>query len=248
MILLFTDFGLAGPYQGQIKAVLYRAAPQVPVIDLFADAPMANPRASSYLLAAYARAFPEGSVFLGVVDPGVGSDRAAVVVRADERWYVAPDNGLLHVVLAHASTVDAWEITWRPERLSSSFHGRDLFAPVAADLARGHFPEGVNPIATEALMRGWPEDLAEVVYLDHFGNALTGLRAQTLEDGTRLAIDGEALDWARTFSEVPAGTGFWYENANGLVEIAVNQGSATATYGLTIGSPLRLIGPEPDGA
>ncbi len=241
MLLLFTDFGLAGPYQGQIKAVLYRSAPQVPVIDLFADAPAANPRAAGYLLAAYACEFPQGSVFLCVVDPGVGSDRPAVVVRADERWYVGPDNGLLHVVLAHADAVDAWEITWRPERLSSSFHGRDLFAPVAADLARGHFPEGVSPMDPQTLKREWPADLAEVVYLDHFGNAITGLRAGRLADGTRLAVDGVQLDWARTFSEVPAGAGFWYENANGLVEIAVNQGSAATTYGLVIGSPLQVV-------
>lgn len=241
MILLFTDFGLAGPYQGQVKAVLYRAAPKVPVIDLFADAPAANPKAASYLLAAYAPEFPHGSVFLCVIDPGVGSDRRAVLARADERWFVGPDNGLFHAVLDQADTVDAWEITWRPERLSTSFHGRDVFAPVAADLARGHFPEGVAAIEPEELKRNWPQDLAEVIYLDHFGNAITGLRAEAVADGTRLAIDGEALDWARTFSDVPPGQGFWYENANGLVELAVNQGSAAERYQLTVGSPLRLI-------
>ncbi|KAA3629689.1 MAG: hypothetical protein DWQ09_05485 [Proteobacteria bacterium] len=243
MILLFTDFGLAGPYQGQVKAVLHRAAPKVPVVDLFADAPATNPRAASYLLAAYAREFARGSVFLCVIDPGVGSDRRAVVARADERWYVGPDNGLFHAVLTQAQAIDAWEITWRPERLSSSFHGRDLFAPVAADLARGHFPEGVAATKPETLKRDWPDDLAEVIYLDHFGNALTGLRAARVGEGTCLAIDGVELDWARTFSEVPAGKGFWYENANGLVEIAVNQGSAAANYGLQVGSPVRLIAP-----
>jgi len=241
MILLFTDFGLMGPYQGQLKSVLYRAAPKVAVIDLFADAPMANSRAGCYLLAAYSREFPEGSVFLCVVDPGVGSDRRAVVVRADERWFVGPDNGLFHAVLDQAESIDAWEVTWRPERLSSSFHGRDVFAPIVADLARGHFPEGMSPIDADSVKRDWPSDLAEVVYLDHFGNAITGLRAETVDDGTRLVIDGEALDWARTFSEVPQGKGFWYENANGLVEIAVNQGSAAVTFGLKIGTPIRLV-------
>src|SRR5436309_695810 len=98
MIVLFTDFGLEGPYTGQMKAVLYRMAPEVPVIDLFADAPAGDPRRSAYLLAAYAAWFPESTVFLCVVDPGVGSDRAAVMVETNGRWYVGPGNGLFEIV------------------------------------------------------------------------------------------------------------------------------------------------------
>ncbi|GAB4359854.1 MAG: SAM-dependent chlorinase/fluorinase [Gammaproteobacteria bacterium] len=241
MILLFTDFGLAGPYQGQVKAVLHRNAPSAPVIDLFADAPFGNARAGAYLLAAYSREFPGGSVFLCVVDPGVGSDRRAVIVRADGRWFVGPDNGLLHAVVRQAGVRDAWEITWRPERLSSSFHGRDLFAPVAADLARGHFPEGTRAIDPEEITRDWPDDLLEVVYLDHFGNAITGVRAGSVSDGVRLEVAGRMLSWGRTFSEVALGEAFWYENANGLVEIAVNQGSAASLLDLQVGTPIRLI-------
>lgn len=240
MILLFTDFGLAGPYQGQIKAVLLRSAPSAPVLDLFADAPFGNARAGTYLLAAYSREFPAGSVFLCVVDPGVGSDRRAVILRADERWYVGPDNGLFHAVVGHAKNCDAWEITWRPERLSYSFHGRDLFAPIAANLARGHFPEGTRGIGAEELRREWPDELEEVVYLDHFGNAITGVRADSVSDGVRLVIADEVLSWARTFSEVSPGEAFWYENANGLVEIAVNQGRAAEVMALQIGTPVRL--------
>lgn len=241
MILLFTDFGLTGPYQGQVKAVLQRCAPSAPVLDLFADAPFGNARASSYLLSAYSRAFPAGSVFLAVVDPGVGSKRRAIILRADERWFVGPDNGLFHAVVAHAADCDAWEITWRPERLSSSFHGRDLFAPMAADLARGHFPEGTRALEARELKCDWPDELEEIVYIDHFGNAITGVRAGAVSDGTRLEAGGRQLSWALTFSEVEPGEAFWYENANGLVEIAVNQGRATDTLGLAVGSPIRLL-------
>ena len=131
MIVLVTDFGLAGPYTGQVKAVLTQAAPGVPVIDLFADAPAGNAKASAYLLAAYAAWFPAGTVFLSVVDPGVGSERAPVVVEADGRWYVGPGNGLFELVRRRAAVSRCWEITWRPATLSNSFHGRDLFAPVA---------------------------------------------------------------------------------------------------------------------
>ncbi|HTR13586.1 MAG TPA: SAM-dependent chlorinase/fluorinase, partial [Roseiarcus sp.] len=102
MIALFTDFGLAGPYTGQMKAVLYEMAPGVPVIDLFADAPAGNPRASAYLLAAYSAWFPENTVFLCVVDPGVGGERPAIIVKADGRFFVGPGNGLFELVLRRA--------------------------------------------------------------------------------------------------------------------------------------------------
>ena len=94
MIVLFTDFGLEGPYTGQVRAVLYRTAPQVPVVDLFADAPAGKPKPAAYLLAAYGVWFPPGTVLLAVVDPGVGGPRAPVIVEAEGRWYVGPDNGL----------------------------------------------------------------------------------------------------------------------------------------------------------
>src|SRR5260370_8216372 len=98
MIALFTDFGLHGPYTGQVKAVMYQMAPGIPVIDLFADAPVGNPKASAYLLAAYAAWFPEGTVFLCVVDPGVGGARPALFLQADERWYIGPGNGLFELI------------------------------------------------------------------------------------------------------------------------------------------------------
>ena len=137
MIVLFTDFGLHGPYVGQMRAMLHQMAPDIPVIDLFADAPVGNCRASAYLLAAYAAWFPAGTVFLCVVDPGVGGARPAIILEADGKWYVGPSNGLFELVQRRAETTHSFDITWHPERLSASFHGRDLFAPVAAMLARG---------------------------------------------------------------------------------------------------------------
>jgi S-adenosylmethionine hydrolase len=240
VIVLFTDFGLAGPYTGQMKAVLYRAAPGVPVVDLFADAPFADAQAGAYLLAAYANWFPAGTVLLCVIDPGVGSDRAAIIVEADGKWYVGPDNGLFELVTRRAATVRRWEIEWRPQSLSASFHGRDLFAPVAAELARGVPPTG-RPRPREAGRRpAWPDDLAEIVYIDHYGNAFTGLRAAVLPPATALEAAGRHLARARTFSDVPPGTAFWYENSNGLAEIAVNGGRADTTLGLRVGSPITL--------
>ncbi len=241
MIVLFTDFGLQGPYTGQIKAVLHQMAPGIAIIDLFADAPAGNPKASAYLLAAYAPWFAAGTTFLCVVDPGVGGARPPVVVEADGRWYVGPGNGLFELIERRAAQTRSWDIDLKPQRLSASFHGRDLFAPVAAMLARGEPPPG-RPRAQRAQHRAdWPDDLAEIVYVDHFGNAMTGVRAAMLPPGTKLAVAGRVLERASTFSDRPSGTAFWYENSNGLAEIAVNQGRADRDLGLAIGSPVEII-------
>jgi S-adenosylmethionine hydrolase len=241
IIVLFTDFGLEGPYTGQVKTVLHQIAPGVPVVDLFADLPAAKPQPAAYLLAAYGGWFPPGTIILAVVDPGVGGERAAVVVEADSRWYVGPDNGLLELVMRRAGLTRSWEISARQEAISASFHGRDLFAPVAGVLARGDQPAG-RLVAAEILRRpDWPDDLLEIAYIDRFGNAMTGLRAALIPDGARLAVTGRVLGRRRTFSDVPEGEAFWYENSNGLAEIAVNAGRADTALGLAIGTPVAIL-------
>lgn len=242
MIALFTDFGAAGPYTGQLKAAIYREYPEATVVDLLADAPGCNPRAAAYLLAALAAAFPPGTVFLGVVDPGVGNpSRRPAVVASDGQWFVGPDNGLFNTVATRGQAVQWWDIGWRPARLSASFHGRDLFAPVAARLARGEPPPGTAVPVDERIMPAWPDDLAEIVYIDHFGNAMTGMRAVKVDVGCSLLLKGTDIAHARTFSAVPAGEAFWYENANGLVEVAVNQGSAALKLHLAIGDGIKIV-------
>ena len=154
MIVLCTDFGPAGPYVGQVKAVLAREAPGVPVIDLFADLPPFRPQLAAYLLAAYGETFVAGDVILAVVDPGVGSARAALALEADGRWYVGPDNGLFEIVQRRAGAAQCWTIDWRPPAMSATFHGRDLFAPVAARLARGEPPPGTSSGAHAAIPSG----------------------------------------------------------------------------------------------
>jgi S-adenosylmethionine hydrolase len=241
MIVLFTDFGLHGPYTGQMKAVLHRMAPGIAVIDLFADAPAGNPKTSAYLLAAYATWFPAETIFLCVVDPGVGGMRPSVMLEADGRWYVGPGNGLFELVRRRARAKRSWDISWQPERLSATFHGRDLFAPVAAMLARGEPPPGVPREDGADRRAEWPDDLGEIVYVDHFGNAMTGLRAPMLPANARLAVAGRVLERARTFSDRAPGAAFWYENANGLAEIAVNGARADHELGLAIGMPVEIV-------
>ncbi len=244
MIVLFTDFGLTGPYVGELKAVLSRLAPEVPVIDLMADAPSRDPRRAAYLLAALVAGFPPPVTFLAVVDPGVGGDRPPVVARADGRRLVGPGNGLFELVLRRAARADWQEIAWRPvgpAGLSPSFHGRDLFAPVAAGLARNRVPACGATRPAAARRPDWPDDLAEVIYVDGFGNAVSGLRAAGLCAGVTLLVADRPLARARTFSDVSAGTAFWYENSSGLAEIAVNGGRADQALGLTVGSPIAPL-------
>lgn len=255
MIVLFTDFGVSGPYVGQMKAVLHQTAPGVPIVDLLHEAPAFNPKLSAYLLAAYVREFPEGSVFVCVVDPGVGSARRPVIARVGGRFYVGPDNGLLHAVMDHGGPEGsrAWEIGWRPERLSDSFHGRDLFAPVAGRLAAGVAPEAngiqASPIEAESLTRaGWPSDLGEIICVDPYGNLITGIRASGIGVGgigpdATVEAGGRRIRFARTFSEVPVGEAFWHHNSNGLVEIAVNQAPAAQVLGLGLGDVVGLDRP-----
>ncbi len=240
MIVLFTDFGLEGPYTGQVKAVFYQAAPGVPIVELFADAPAGQPKPAAYLLAAYGLWFPPGTVLFAVIDPGVGSKRGALIVEAEGRWYVGPDNGLFELVIRRAVSTRIWEIRWRPEELSASFHGRDLFAPVAAQVARGELPSHMPREAGIGRHTDWPDDLPEIIYIDRYGNAMTGLRAALLPAGGRLTVCGRVLKRARTFSDVSPGDAFWYENSNGLAEIAVNGGRAAEALDLVIGSPVAI--------
>lgn len=239
---LFTDFGVAGPYLGQVRGVLLTHAPSLPVIDLMADAPTCNPRAAAYLLAALAPEWPAHMVVMAVVDPGVGGDRLPLMVEVDGRWFVGPDNGLFEPLLRRAGRWSAWAITWRPHRLSASFHGRDLFAPVAARLARGEAAEAIGGRPVEPFRPiQWPDDLAEIVYGDCYGNAMTGLRAAGLSVQCRIEVAGRTLRRLRTFADSPKGEPFWYENSVGLVELAVNQGNAMAELELKIGTEVRVV-------
>jgi S-adenosyl-L-methionine hydrolase (adenosine-forming) len=237
-IVLFTDFGSADPYVGQVRAALLRDAPGVPVIDLLNDAHPYAVRPAAHLLASLVPQFPQGAIFVAVVDPGVGGARLPLVVQADGYRLVGPDNGLLSVFAARARDARLSRIAWTPERLSSSFHGRDLFAPVAARLATERVPEGwLAPVGALAVDFG-AGDAGEVIYIDHYGNAMTGIRASKVPREAQLDIGGRRLRYARVFSDAENAVPFWYENSQGLVEIALNRGSAAREVGLEVGTPV----------
>ena len=238
MIVLFTDFGVRDPYVGQVKARLAEHAPAQQVVDLLHEVPDFNAHAGAHLMAAFAPGFPTGSVFLAVVDPGVGTPRDAVVAFAGGRWFVGPDNGLLSVVAARHADTRLWRITWQSPDLSSTFHGRDLFAPIAADIARGEFPGDKLSLTDKLKVEFDAGDLTRVIYIDHYGNAWTGVRG-VLKDA-RVSAAGQQFRHGDSFGFVGKGEGFWFINSVGLLELAVNRGSAATVFGLKVGDPVLV--------
>ncbi len=238
-IVLFTDFGGEGPYMGQMESVIDNLAPDARVIHLLSNAPTADPLLSAYLLAALSKSFPPNTIFLAVVDPGVGGQRAAVVLEADGQFFVGPDNGLLNTVAVHANQHQWFEIVWQPENCSNTFHGRDLFAPIAASLHTGSEKEFLQPVINREVA-DWPADLCRIIYFDHFGNAMTGIRYQQRFDGQALLINGIEVKQADTFCSVKKGQAFWYKNSSGLIEIAANRGNIQMILMLELGNDVII--------
>lgn len=237
MILFFTDFSLNGPYMGQMHSLVAEQLPGVPSVNLMVDAPVHNPHVSAYLLASCVAHIPPESIIVAVVDPGVGGPRKAIMQKADNRWYVGPDNGLLDVVYLQAEQAERSHIDWRPDSLSPSFHGRDLFTPVAIMLAQGTMPDSTPYPLTESPLA---KDCPEIVYIDGFGNLFTGLRGNEIKPNQTVTCQGRQIVHADIFSTVQPGELFWYVNSNGLVEIAANQARAVDILGVGIGTRIEL--------
>ena len=244
MIVLFTDFGNHDPYVGQVKARLVEHAPGVPVVDLLHQAPDYNAHAGAHLIAAFAPTFPAGTVFICVVDPGVGTSRDGVVVMAGGRWFVGPDNGLLSIVTAGDPDCKIWRITWQPEGASPTFHGRDIFAVIAARIAKGEFPADKLEEKTGLQVEFDAGDLERIIYIDHFGNAWAGIRGAALPKSARVVARGGEFKHAESFGFVGKGEGFWFVNSVGLLELAINRGSAAEKLGLQVGDVVQVFRPN----
>lgn len=239
MIVTFTDFGLTGPYLGQMKARIFEHAPNETIIDLMVDVPAFNIKAASVLLNAFHKEFPKGTVFLCVVDPGVGSDRKPICVKSDDKWFVGPDNGLFAHIVKNSQDIELYEILWRPKKLSKSFHGRDLFAPIAAKLTLNETFEqkSIKPSNLVTLNEQYTN---EIIYIDHYGNCWSSLRSEQINEKIVFNINNTHISYAPVFADTVKGHAFWYINSSGFVEFAVNQGNAQEKLKLEIGNPLQF--------
>ena len=239
MITFLSDYGPGDEYVGVVEGVIARIAPEVRVIHLGHGVPAQDVRTGARRLARSLPFVPAG-VHLAVVDPGVGGARRAVAIRCGARWLVGPDNGLLvPAALAFGvdEVVDVGASRWRLEPVSATFHGRDVFGPVAAHLALGLEPDGPR-LDGDQLVRlpDLPAGKVNVVEVDGFGNLITD--AALPSDGVRIAGHDVAL--GRTFGDVAPGALVIYEDSAGDVAVAVNGGSAAALLGVRAGDELEL--------
>jgi S-adenosylmethionine hydrolase len=257
VIVLLTDFGQRDPYVGAMKGAILSVCPEATLVDLLHEVPPHDVFAGALALDAAYRHFPEGTVFVAVVDPGVGSERRPIAIGAGGWLFVGPDNGLFTFVLdAHPSALVHLlaEASLFRDPVSPVFHGRDLFGPVAGRLAGGLPLDEVGPrvadpvrlelppkVRTEA---GWE---GAVVHVDRFGNLITNILEADLRrlaghrlDALEVGLGGRWLPLARSYSDVEVGRACALIGSTGRVEVAVHRGRADASTGVASGAPVRV--------
>ncbi|MBI5363751.1 MAG: SAM-dependent chlorinase/fluorinase [Planctomycetes bacterium] len=253
VVALLTDFGLSDPYVGQMKGVLLARFPAARIVDLAHGVPPQDVRVGAFFLARSRASFAPGTVFVAVVDPGVGSERKLLAAVEDERLYLAPDNGLLPAAL------DARALLFEldPDRCalparSRTFHGRDVFAPAAAWLANGGALDAIaRPLhgaptggpSIRAVRRSVGEVHTEVLFADHYGNLVLTATPDDLGGdprGWRAEAAGRAIGFVGTYAEAGSGEACALVDSFGSIELAVRDGSAAAELGLHRGDPVVL--------
>lgn len=250
VIALLTDFGLDDPYVGIMKGVIAGIAPEANVIDITHGVPPQDVRTGALFLEQASRYFPEGTVFVAVVDPGVGSARAPLALEARGQLFVGPDNGLLSWVRPRGRAVVLQTANYLGQTISQTFHGRDIFAPAAAHLANGVPLEHLGPSKSDLVDLPWPEPRSEggglagaVIAIDRFGNLITNITARdwdAVHDHQLIAGAFTALELRTSYAEVPAGSPLAIVGSYGFVEIAVNGGSAHQVLGLAAGDEVLV--------
>jgi S-adenosylmethionine hydrolase len=246
IITLLTDFGTADSYVAEMKGVILSAAPGATLVDVSHAIAPGDMRAAAYVLDRSWRTFPRGSVHLAVVDPGVGTARAALALSAHGHFFIGPDNGLFSFVMRDAPVRAV--VLAEPDWAAPTFHGRDLFAPAAALLASGAALDELGPPFT-----GMPERLAtrepfhegktligEVIYVDRFGTLVTNFTPENMPDYAALEVEGAEIGGLRrTFGDVATGVLLAYVGSDGHIEIAVRDGSAARRLGIGVGGRVR---------
>jgi len=259
-ITLLTDFGLEDEYVGVMKGVIVGLAPEVPIIDLCHQVPAQDIRRAGRLLAASYRYFPAGCLHVAVVDPGVGGSRRILCAAVEGHLFLAPDNGLLTEVLDSATTAFAHQVTdssYFLARVSNTFHGRDIFAPVAGHLAKGLPLQQLGPAVDVATVTRLDLPRArksgnriegQVIAVDRFGNLTTNitsnLLAPWLASPERMQITTGQLTiagLASSYQMVEEGRPLALISSRDCLEIAVRNGNAARTLGLAEGSVVTVM-------
>ena len=262
IITLLTDFGVESTYPAQMKGVILERRPEAVLVDMSHGVPPHDVHTAAFMLASAVPAFPEGTVHLTVVDPGVGGSRRVLAAEADGRFHVAPDNGVLTLVAqgrrllgpdaAPAAVVAVQDESHYRRDVSSTFHGRDIFAPLAAALAGGVDLDSLGPRIDDFQRFTLPLPERDghtlrgrVLYVDPFGNLVTNVSGPVLEtlDASRIEIriaGAVVRGLSRAYGDVPPGILLAYIGSAGLLEVAVNLQSAAVRLGAGRGTPLTV--------
>ncbi|MHB1544294.1 MAG: SAM hydrolase/SAM-dependent halogenase family protein [Gammaproteobacteria bacterium] len=238
ILYLYTDFGVGSIYVGQLHGMIAQHLPQIQTVDLCHELEPCQVRPAAYLLAALIPFLAIPAVVVGVVDPGVGTARAPILIRGEKLSLIGPDNGLFSLV-SRQFPGRVFQLAKIGSRaLSASFHGRDLFVPWAIRLltdSEDKLESEMEPLMQPIVGSDWPQQIQEVIHIDRFGNAMTAWVAKEANHNRSLQIGSHTLAYRSTFGEAIHGTAFWYVNSLGLIEIACNQKSASDTLGIHVG-------------
>lgn len=258
-VAMLTDYGTDSLYVGLLKGAMYSKNPDVRIDSITNDVPAFDIVAGAYLLAEGCQTWPKGTVFCCVVDPGVGTPRKPIVMATKNGWwFVAPDNGLLTLVAERYGVAELRECAnaalWRGGNLSTTFHGRDIFGPVAAAVAGGVPMNEIGPILADFVRLDLPKARVEdgaahgaVVRIDTYGNMITSIRAEDLEalgirkgDGVDITVGREryAAPYVTTYGEVPPGDRLLVVQSSGFVELAANMNSLAESLGEELRAPV----------
>lgn len=256
IITLLTDFGDRDIYVASMKGVILGLNPQAVLVDLSHEVAPQDVRAGAFLLAAAAPYFPQGAIHLAVVDPGVGSQRRALAARCKGRFWVGPDNGLFSLAWAGAPDLQAVSLEnpvyFRPE-VSATFHGRDIFAPVAAHLSLGVELHRLGPPLPDPVSLPYPAPVfagetarGEIIYVDHFGNLVSNIKADTLRHwlgghAGRIRVGNVILPGlSHTYQDAAPGQFLALEGSHGFLEIACNRDHAARRLAAGMGLPVKI--------
>ncbi len=256
IITLTTDFGLQDYYVSAMKAVILGIAPDARLVDISHEIPPQDIMAGAWVLRNSAMMFPPGTVHTIVVDPGVGTDRKGVALEINDRFFVGPDNGIFSLLTGrydfravHLENSGYWR-----EEISTTFHGRDIFAPVAAHLAAGVPLEELGGAVDELVNYRWAEPIADrdglqgwVIHIDKFGNLVTNVPRSLIDEvaggrSVKIYVGNTILDEVvETFGSVEEGEPAAYIGSSGMLEIGINKGDAEEMLGVQKGAQVSLV-------
>lgn len=255
VISLLTDFGTQDAFVGIMKGVILNINPAVALVDLSHDVPPQDIVAGALILRSAAAFFPSGTIHVAVVDPGVGSARRALLIETHNAFFIGPDNGLLSLAAPSETVVRIVHLTNAEYFLAArghTFHGRDVFAPVAAHLSLGKAPEQFGPSLPTLERLTLPRVeyreagiTGSVIYIDHFGNLITNITAADLQPFSKesllVSIDNMRIQGVvASYAAVEIGAPVALINSWGMLEVAVRNGSAAQRFGVLSGHPVHL--------